>query len=550
MTPKELIAQGDQLFSKRGTLMSMWQEIADNFYVERADFTATRSMGDSFADHLTTSYPILVRRDLGNSLGSMQRPTSLEWFHIRAEREEHEDQPAKEWLEWASGVQRRAMYDRASMFKRASKEADHDNAAFGQSVKSIELNSLRNGLLYRCWHLRDCAWCENEEGKIDTVHRKWKPTALDLSRLFKDKINAKVSDLIIGSNKKPYTEINCRHIVLPAAQYDGDYPGKGRAEYVSIHIDVDNNHIMEAVGMGYFMYVIPRWQTVSGSQYSFSPATVAGLPDARLLQTMTRTLLEAGEKAVTPPMIGVEEAMRSDLAVYAGGVTWVDESYDERLGEVLRPLPQDMRGIPMGLDFSSSIMGMLREAFFLNSLTLPQSGPEMTAYEVGQRVQDYIRQAAPIFEPLEDEDNGAVCETTFDLLMRNGAFGSPEDIPQSIRGEGITFKFESPLHDAIERQKGNKFMEAAGILGQVIPLDPTAPAHIDIQTAFRDVLTSIGMPAKWLNSEDEAAEIIAAQQEQANASQMMEEMSEGAETAGKVADAAGAMAAIPDEMAA
>jgi hypothetical protein len=44
-------------------------------------------------------------------------------------------------------------------------------------------------------------------------------------------------------------------------------------------------------------YRIPRWQTVSGSQYSYSPATVAALPDARLIQAMTFTLLEAGEKA-------------------------------------------------------------------------------------------------------------------------------------------------------------------------------------------------------------------------------------------------------------
>lgn len=540
MTPKELVSQGDQLFSNRGTLMSMWQEIADNFYVERADFTSTRSMGDNFADHLTTSYPILVRRDLGNSLGTMMRPTSIEWFHMKADREEYEDQPAKEWLEWAGGVQRRAMYDRSSLFKRASKEADQDNAAFGQSVKTVELNRERNGLLYRCWHLRDCVWRENDEGKIDTVHRKWKPTALDLSRIFGDKIHSRVSDLIIGSNKNPYAEINVRHIVMPASQYGGGI----NQEYVSVFIDVDNMHVMEVMGQNYFMYVIPRWQTVSGSQYSFSPATVAGLPDARLLQAMTRTLLEAGEKAVAPPMIGVEEAMRSDLAIYAGGVTWVDEAYDERLGEVLRPLAQDLRGLPQGFNTADGLMGMLREAFFLNTLTLPQSGPEMTAYEVGQRVQDYIRQAAPIFEPLEDEDNGAVCETTFDLLMKNGAFGSVEDIPQSIRGRDIGFKFESPLHDAIERQKGNKFMEAAGILGQVIPLDPTAPAHLDIQTAFRDVLTSIGMPAKWLNSEQETKEIIEAQQEDAQTQQLVEQIGDGAETAGKVADAGAALESI------
>jgi hypothetical protein len=37
---------------------------------------------------------------------------------------------------------------------------------------------------------------------------------------------------------------------------------------------------------------------------------------------------------------------------------------------------------------------MLHRAFFLDALTLPQAGnKEMTAYEVGQRVQEYIRNA-------------------------------------------------------------------------------------------------------------------------------------------------------------
>ena len=67
---KALIKQGDHLFDKRGSLLSMWQSIADNFYPERADFTVSRSLGDDFADNLTTSYPLLVRRDLGNSLGT------------------------------------------------------------------------------------------------------------------------------------------------------------------------------------------------------------------------------------------------------------------------------------------------------------------------------------------------------------------------------------------------------------------------------------------------------------------------------------------------
>lgn len=538
MNAEALIAQGEMLFSKRGSLLSMWQEISDNFYPERADFTVSRSLGADFAGHLTTSYPTLIRRDLGNSFSTMMRPTSLQWFHTRAEREEDEDQAAKEWLEYATNIQKRAMYDRRSLFVRASKESDHDIAAFGQSVKTVELNRDADGLLYRCWHLRDVVWAESAEGKISTVHRKWRACVVDLCKLFGDKVHTKIKDMMVGSSKKPYEDVNVRHIVMPAEDYDGEYTGKRmNVPYVEIYIDVDNKHIMEVTGLTYFKYIIPRWQTVSGSQYSFSPATVCGLPDARLLQAMTRTLIEAGEKYVNPPMLAVQEALRGDVAIYAGGITWVDSEYDERLGEVLRPLTQDKSSFPIAIDMRRDVMSMLQEAFFLNKLTLPTTGPEMTAYEVGQRVQDYIRQAAPLFEPLEDEDNGAVCETTFELLMRAGAFGRVEDIPQSIRGKDITFRFESPLHDAIERQKGNKFMEAKALLADTLALDPTADCNLDITTAFRDTLASIGIPAKWMRSEEEAAQLAQGREQEQQAAKLIEAMGAGAEVAGKIGEA-------------
>jgi hypothetical protein len=370
-----------------------------------------------------------------------------------------------------------------------------------------------------------------------------------LRRLFRDKVHPKVVEKLIGPSKDPYCEINCRHIVMPAEQFDGEYLGKGKrnVRFVSIYLDVDNKHIMEAVGQTYFMYVVPRWQTVSGSQYAYSPATVAALPDARLIQAMTLTLLEAGEKATNPPMVAVQEAIRSDVAVYAGGITWVDAEYDERLGEVLRPLSQDKSGMPLGMDMRRDIASTISEAFYLNKLSpLPPMGAqEITAYEAAQRVQDYIRQAAPLFEPLEHEDNGAICETTFELMLSAGAFGSLDDVPQSLRGEDITFRFESPLHDAIERQKGQKYMEARALLAETIPLDPTARAHLDFTTAFRDTLMSIGVPAKWVKSESDAAEAIKAQEEQQKAAELLQTMQAGGQVAEQIGKAGQALGGQP-----
>lgn len=538
MDDKQLYEMANQLFGKRSSLISLWQEVAENFYPERADFTTRRSLGTEFADNLTTSYPLMARRELGNSFSFMLRPTEKSWFHMTVKDEmadefgaEIQDPEAKAWLQWAGKVQRKAMYDRASMFIRATKEADHDYAAFGQCAISVELNRMRTGLLYRCWHLRDMAWAENQEGKIGTIARRWKPTVRDLVHLFgARKLH---TETVRQAEKAPFEEANCMHIVVEADMCNEKF----NTPYVSIYYDCEHFHTIEKVGIYSPIYVIPRWQTVSGSQYAYSPATVAALPDARLIQAMTYTMLEAGEKATNPPMIAVQEAIRSDVSIYAGGITWVDSAYDERLGEVLRPLTQDKSGMPMGMELSREIRMMISEAFYLNKLTLPQRAPEMTAYEVGQRIQQYIRDALPLFEPMETEYNGAICEETFNLLLRSGAFGSPFDLPESLLDADIQFRFESPLHEAIEREKGNRFLEAQSYIASTVQLDPSAGLIVDAKTALRDVLDAIGVPAAWVNTEDEVAAIMEKQQQQQEAAVMLAGLQQGADVAKTLGEA-------------
>jgi hypothetical protein len=82
---------------------------------------------------------------------------------------------------------------------------------------------------------------------------------------------------------------------------------------------------------------VPRWQTISGFQYAYSPCTSIALPDARMMQQMSRIILEAGEKSVDPPVVAVEEAVR-EVNLAAGGITWADFSFDGKLREAVQPI--------------------------------------------------------------------------------------------------------------------------------------------------------------------------------------------------------------------
>ena len=231
----------------------------------------------------------------------------------------NEDQACKEWLDRAGATMRRVMYDRASQFTRATKEGDADYILFGQCVIEPRLNTRRTGMLYRTWHLRDCVWAENADLAIDQFHRKWKLDARALCKLYPDTVTPEVKT---KAEKDPFTEISCRVIVLPADEYDcygkdeeTASPNRGSNAFVQIVIDEDHQAILEEMPRPDLGYVIPRWITIGGfSQYAYSPTAIVALPDARMLQQMTLTLIEIGQKIVDPPMIAVGDAIASPSA--------------------------------------------------------------------------------------------------------------------------------------------------------------------------------------------------------------------------------------------
>ena len=166
----------------------------------------------------------------------------------------------------------------------------------------------------------------------------------------------------------------------------------------------------------------------------------------------------------------------------------------------------------------------------------------MTAFEVGQRVEEYVRAALPLFEPMEHEYNGQLCEDTFDLLLRAGAFGSVQDMPQELQGREVHFKFISPLHDAIERKNASIFMETRDLLAAAMELDDTARYNVDMTGTLRDALEGVGLPAKNLVPLDQVEAQIAEANQMAAMQEQAELATKGGQAARDIGQAEQAMA--------
>lgn len=527
----DILRLGDAKFTSRRRVDELWQELALNFYPKRATFTEKRDDGEEYSDHLYSSYPPLARRELGNMLDEFLFPEKFFAIHVDDEDLDEGD-VERRFLEHITDIQYRAMIDPVANLIGARTQTNHDFVAFGNGVIKFGLNVVGDSLLFKNFHLKDCAWSENAEGKVDCLHRNWMPTARQLTQHFGDRVSGEVKKAL---KKDPEKEFECRHAVMPARLYEYKARNGRTSPFVSVYIERDTETVLEEVGLDYFCYVVPRWQTVSGSALGTSMVTDVALPDGRTLQVCMRTLREAGESYVNPPLIAIGDAIRNDIALYPGGITIADIEYDERLGEVLRPITQNSSGFPIGMEIATALKEDIRNAFMLDKIQLPEITHQMTATEVRRRTQEHIRAASPISKPVQREYNHPLCDGVFQLMMAEKAFPI-EQMPESLQNKDIKFKFRSPLDELAEQNEADIYLDVRDrIWAPAVQLDPSLAEIADMEESTRDAMRSAGWKSKWFKPKEAVMQARQAQAEKQQAAAMMQELS----AAGQVGEQVG-----------
>lgn len=537
---KDIVAEAERRFAEHARILPLWQTLAENFHPMRADFTRVRSPSEEFASFLMSGRPALSFRELQNSLSGMLRPRDQQWFHPRTHDERVNKLPdARSYLDWMGQVQRRIMYDRRANFVRATKECDGDFCLTGNGAITVDPNKFMDGLLYTCWHLRDVCWSEGYDRSINRAFFKWDPTIRELKELFGRNTGeyALSPSITAASAHDQERKIKCRRMLIPADDYDNEEARRRKLGWISVYVDCENETILEEVPTRTMRMVLPRWVTVSNSPIAYSPSAILALPDARMLQEITLTILEAGQKSVDPPTVSVGEAINGGINLYAGGNTNVDADYDERLGEVLRPLETRHDGLQFAANREEHIAKQIDDAFFRSRIGMPTIDKEMTATETQRLYEEFIRGALPLFEPVEVEYNGALCAETFDVSLDMGAFGSPYDMPQVLHHQELRWEFDSPLQQAAERAKVGQFQQSVQIVAEGAQLDPSVRANFDVDRATRETLGSVGAPAEWLRTEQAAGQIRQRELEAQRAQLAAQQLATGADVASRVADA-------------
>lgn len=537
-----ILKKAGQCFSVFEPYRILCQDIAENFYPMRADFTQDLQL-QSFASTLMDGTALNARETLGNAIDAMLRQGN--WFKVGTGDKDRDERPANSRaLQRSTDVLFSAIHDRRSNWSAAIKEADMDWVSFGNPVMSVEESSTRDYVLFRAWHPKDCAWVIDEENRLQTFYRKMMIPAWEIMRkvdrgIWKGTVS---QDIRTAADKEPLRPFEIMHCMMPADEIYGSDGAKMRElskdnhRFISTYLDVGGQTLLSDKGSPVFMYVAPRLRTLGRRPYGLSPYALNSIADSRMLQDMALVIIEQGQKAVDPPTIGAQQVFSRDMNLFAGGHTEIDLGEGQKIGDVFTTVDTGQR-LNEGLVLKQDVRMMISEAWLLNKLMLPTLR-DMREVEVMVRTEEFRRAALPFFQPIEQNYSAQVLSMAWDVTINMGRI-TPEMFPPELRDRGIEFSFESPLNEAEGRKIVEGYFAELQILAAGAQADQTVNNIYDVRAAAERAIIANGggknlVPEEQRKAKEEEA---ATQAELAKSAQLANA------AAGTVANMAGAKVA-------
>lgn len=509
MTTKidDVLARVGTLKGRKDPWLQLWQEVAEMFLPERAEFTSSIEQGSRANESIYDATPRLAARGLSSALDGLMKDKASNWFEVIPEDEDLLDDPAvQSWVEAVRERMWRAIYNPHGRFIKASTEADSALVCFGWACLWISENKNRNGLLFKSYHNRDVMLDENADGVIDCIGIEELLTPRKaLLRFGEENLAPQIKkDLAQTSRNRVEPLYPFVELVLPREDYDAAKIGPQSMRFKYIAVDVKNEKIMAEGGFHEFPAATPRWDTIPGQVYSRSPAIIA-LPDSNTLNQISKTLLVGGERAVDPPILLPSDAFITPIRTFPGGISAYDIQAlaDSGLSQPFFPFPVST-ALPVGREMQSDYRYQVSQAFFADVLKLPIEKKEMTATEILERKQEFIRALGPVFGRLETDYIGKIVERVYGIMERAGAF-PPK--PEQMMEAGLNFRFQSPIQQARKAMEVAGFSRALEVITPLATVDPSLLDNIDGDQIMREAPQWAGMPTDWLRTLEEVEQI-------------------------------------------
>jgi hypothetical protein len=406
-----------------------------------------------------------------------------------------------------------------------------DGGTIGTAVKYLEEQIKEGRQVLTVLHPREYCIGLDNYGRADTLFRKWPCSLRQLVDKFGlEKLKDSDSTFNDKYEKNPYTEMNLVHAVLPRKDFDPSKKDNKNKPWASYFYLDGKDVLLSEGGYNHFPYIVWLHDKQDNSGYGVGPGHEAYV-EIMLASQQGASNIIAGQKMVEGPLVA-HENLRGLIQRQPKGITYL-RNMDHR------PLPlQENIQLPYALEMLDRTQKIIEKRwhvpFFMALSQAALDKIEMTAYQAMQIVGERATMLGPVVGRLSCDD----LDPTIDLMF----YGEQEagrlpDIPQimldfGISAANIEVDYSGPLATAQRRthqtqgiRQGLQILSEIAQAAQIVAAgSPQVKYAIRWPETVRAGTMSAGFPAKLLASDEEIQAAMQAEEEQANAQQMTQEI--------------------------
>lgn len=533
-----ILRRQSTMASSRSTFESHWQEVTKRV-IPRQDqwYDSSRSQGDKRTDALYDSTAVLALSRFAAAMESILTPRTELWHRLTPEVPLDESQDVKVWLDNISRLLFRVRYSPRSNFASQMHEFYMGLGSIGTACLFVDDDPGR-GITYRNLHMSGIYMAEDNQGRVDTIHRKIKLTNRQAAQQFGED---KLPDSVRRNLKdKPDEEAEYLHAVFPSTdvQY-GRYDSAGMP-WKSCYIAIRDRALILESGYWEFPYMIGRYVVAPGETYGRSPAMDA-LPDIKVVNEIEKTTLRTGQRAADPPYLAADDGVLGAFQVRPGAI--IPGGINAQGDPMVRPLDSGAN-FPLTMEMSNQRRTTINDHFLVSLFQiLAQDRGNMTATEVLQRAQEKGALLAPAAGRQQSECLGPMIEREVGILARAGMLPAP---PQEWIDAGGAYKIEY-TSEATRAQKAGEGIAVLRMLESLATIAQHKPEiydRIDLDEAAKTLAESYGLPPKVMRDDDAVDAIRGARTQEAQAQNALQSAAVAGDAAKSLAQAA-AMAGVP-----
>lgn len=513
---EDILRQHSQMVGERGTWENHWKEIAERILPRQDWFQiSNRTQGDKRTEKMFDATAALALERFAAAMESMLTPRTQHWHKLKtSDPYLNKSKPVNQYLDEVTNTLFQIRYSPKANFASQVHEAYMSLGAFGTGCVFID-DVVGQGIRYKSIHLSEIYFAENHAGVIDKIHRKFELTARQAAQRFGyDKLPDKIQQMV---EKNPEALFEFIHCVKPNEDLKrgrSDYRGM---KYASYYVALEGQKIVNEGGYTTFPYAVSRYVTSPKEIYGRSPAMLV-LPDIKMINEMSKTVLRAAHKAVDPPLLlqedGVLQAFNArPSALNYGGI-------NERGEQMVRPLEVGGR-VDIGLDMMEQRRKVINDAFLITLFQILVDAPNMTATEAMLRAQEKGALLAPTMGRQQSEMLGPMIEREIDILARSGLLPQMPDELREAGGE-VDIEYISPLNRAQRAEEGVAILRTLESVTGLAQFDPEVLMVFDPKKIARELADINGVPAKVLRSDEEIFAIKDQQAQQAELAQLLQ----------------------------